>query len=521
VSSPEPFDHIDALGAGDDRGASQTDEQPVLHHPRDRRQFRGENVRPRNALKRGIEDEVAAVRDERMAVRAAPQLRGPGRVRGGSRRFDRAAGRGETERHHLDRQGKVAEQRDPFGVIGNHEHAGGGRGDDLLTQQRAPTPFDQTQVGRDLVSAVDGEIEFRRVVEGGQRNGKALGVRAGCLRSGHPDDVEPGAHALGEKLDEVRGGRAGAEAQAHAVVHKIERPRGSLAFVVICVHGRGGWKSGVQPYPRCARPPRGRDLRSTALPAHGRTPRRAARVAFRRKTGYHRTDPAARLKLPAMSHTIVFDLDGTLVDTAPDLVATLNAVLAREGYGSVAYDDARTMIGGGARHMLARALSRQGGPAKAAEIDRLFADFIPYYAAHIADHSRPFPGLEPALDLMAGEGARFAVCTNKLEHLSVLLLERLGLAARFSAVCGQDTFGVAKPDPELLRQTIARAGGDVGSAVMVGDSAADVTLARAAGVPVIAVDFGYSDVPAPLLKADRVIGHFDELPGAVAALLSR
>jgi phosphoglycolate phosphatase len=219
--------------------------------------------------------------------------------------------------------------------------------------------------------------------------------------------------------------------------------------------------------------------------------------------------------------TIVFDLDGTLVDTAPDLVATLNAVLAREGYSPVAYEEARIMIGGGARHMLARALSQQGVAVDPGDLDRLFADFIPHYAAHIADRSLPFPGLEAALDLMAAQGARFAVCTNKLEQLSVLLLERVGLAGRFAAVCGQDTFGIPKPDPELLRQTIARAGGEVGSAVMIGDSAADVAIARAAGVPVIAVDFGYSDVPAPLLKADRVIGHFDQLPGAVASLLAR
>jgi phosphoglycolate phosphatase len=223
-----------------------------------------------------------------------------------------------------------------------------------------------------------------------------------------------------------------------------------------------------------------------------------------------------------MSHpTIVFDLDGTLVDTAPDLIATLNAVLAREGYGTVAYEEARTMIGGGARHMLARALTQQGIAVTPGDLDRLFADFIRYYAAHIADHSRPFPGLEPALDLMAANGARFAVCTNKLEQLAVLLLERLGLAGRFAAICGQDTFGIAKPDPELLRQTIARAGGEVGNAVMIGDSAADVAIARAAGVPVIAVDFGYSDVPAPLLEADLVIGHFEQLPGAVASLLAR
>lgn len=219
--------------------------------------------------------------------------------------------------------------------------------------------------------------------------------------------------------------------------------------------------------------------------------------------------------------TIVFDLDGTLVDTAPDLIATLNAVLAREGYGPVAFAEARTMIGGGVRHMLARALARHGVAVEPAELDRLFADFIPHYAAHIADRSRPFPGLAQCLDRLAAEGNSLAVCTNKLEKLSVLLLERLGLADRFAAICGQDTFGIAKPDPELLRRTIARAGGSLQSAVMVGDSAADVAIARGAGVPVVAVDFGYSDVALPLLKADRVIGHFDDLPDTVASLLGR
>ena len=219
--------------------------------------------------------------------------------------------------------------------------------------------------------------------------------------------------------------------------------------------------------------------------------------------------------------TIVFDLDGTLVDTAPDLVGTLNAVLAREGYAPLPFAEARTMIGGGVRHMLARALAREGVAVEPGELDRLYADFIPHYMAHIADHSQPFPGLTPCLDRLAAQGDRFAVCTNKLEHLSVLLLERLGLAGRFAAICGQDTFGMPKPDPEILRRTIARAGGTLDNAVMVGDSPADVTVARAAGVPVIAVDFGYSEIAPLLLKADRVIGHFDGLPDAAAALLGR
>jgi phosphoglycolate phosphatase len=268
----------------------------------------------------------------------------------------------------------------------------------------------------------------------------------------------------------------------------------------------------VQPYlphAQAARPIRAALARSSHFAEKTGTTRCGTRSFFARRK-------------PPMSHpTIVFDLDGTLVDTAPDLVATLNAVLAREGYGAVAYKDARTMIGGGARHMLERALSRHRVALTPADLDRLFADFIAYYAEHIADRSRPFPGLEQSLDRLAAQDARLAVCTNKLERLSLLLLEQLGLAGRFAAVCGQDTFGIAKPDPELLRRTIARAGGSAANAVMVGDSFADVAVARAAGVPVIAVDFGYSDVPAALLKADRVIGHFDELADAVAAVRAR
>ncbi len=217
--------------------------------------------------------------------------------------------------------------------------------------------------------------------------------------------------------------------------------------------------------------------------------------------------------------TIVFDLDGTLVDTAPDLIATLNVVFAREGIAPVAYAAGRTMIGGGARRMLERGLGERGVSPAPADLDRLYAEFIAHYAGHIADESRPFPGLEAALDRLADRGARFAVCTNKLEWLSVRLLEKLGLAARFAAVCGQDTFGLQKPDPAMLRRTIERAGGGLDGAVMVGDSAADVTVARAAGIPVIAVDFGYEETPVALLKPDRIIGHFDELPAAVEAVL--
>jgi len=163
--------------------------------------------------------------------------------------------------------------------------------------------------------------------------------------------------------------------------------------------------------------------------------------------------------------TIVLDLDGTLVDSAPDLVATLNIIFARTGLPPVAYDAARNMVGGGARALIVRGLKAEGRTLDVIEIDRMVRDFIDHYAAHIADQSRPFPGLESALDTLAARGCRLAVCTNKLEWLAVRLLDALALSQRFATICGGDTFGLQKPDPEMLRRTIARAGGVADSTV--------------------------------------------------------
>jgi phosphoglycolate phosphatase len=218
---------------------------------------------------------------------------------------------------------------------------------------------------------------------------------------------------------------------------------------------------------------------------------------------------------------IVFDLDGTLIDTAPDLIATLNVVLAGEGLPPVPYDQARVLIGGGAKVMIARGLAAEGRSAPPDRLNKLFVEFIDYYSAHIADQSRPFPGLERALDRLADRGFNFAVCTNKLEALSRKLLDILGLTSRFSFICGQDTFGVPKPDPQVLRKTIAAASGHEKDAVMVGDSETDVATARAAGIPIIAVDFGYTPRPIAEFRPDRLISHFDDLPGAVAAIRHR
>jgi phosphoglycolate phosphatase len=217
--------------------------------------------------------------------------------------------------------------------------------------------------------------------------------------------------------------------------------------------------------------------------------------------------------------TVVFDLDGTLVDTAPDLIGALNFILAREGLPAVPLQSARNLIGAGARKLIERGLELEGRSASPADVSRLTEDFISYYAEHIADASRPFEGLTRALDDLEAHGYRFAVCTNKLEWLSKRLLDKLNLSARFAAICGADTFGVAKPDPAILRQTVARAGGQLSSAIMVGDAGPDIGVARRAGIPVIGVSFGYTEVPIAELKPDRIIHHMSELRAAIDSLI--
>jgi phosphoglycolate phosphatase len=220
-----------------------------------------------------------------------------------------------------------------------------------------------------------------------------------------------------------------------------------------------------------------------------------------------------------LAPTIIFDLDGTLVDTAPDLVDTLNVILAREGLPPVPFAAARNMIGGGARVLIERGLKAEGRNGHAAEIERLYSDFVAHYGDHLADRSLPFPGAVTAIEQLAARGCKFAVCTNKLEGLAVRLLDQLKLSRHFSAVCGQDTFGLQKPDPEILLGTIRKAGGRPERSIMVGDSLSDIDVARAAKIPVIAVDFGYTETPVSLFEPDVVIGNFDKLPAAVLGIL--
>jgi len=217
--------------------------------------------------------------------------------------------------------------------------------------------------------------------------------------------------------------------------------------------------------------------------------------------------------------TIVFDLDGTLVETAPDLVDTLNFVFGREGIPPVPFDEARTFVGHGARAMITRGLDAEGRTVTPQILDKLFNDFIDYYTAHVADRSYPFPGVIDALDALSERGHRLAVCTNKFEKQSRLLLDALEMTSHFATIVGQDTFKIAKPDPEVLRRTILAAGGDPAHAIMIGDSETDILTARAAELPVVAVDFGYSQAPVSEYSPDRLISHFAQLSEAIASLL--
>ncbi|WP_342635140.1 phosphoglycolate phosphatase [Tepidamorphus gemmatus] len=207
----------------------------------------------------------------------------------------------------------------------------------------------------------------------------------------------------------------------------------------------------------------------------------------------------------------VFDLDGTLVDSAPDLLAALDAAMTAAGFAVLPRDFALATVGHGARAMIEAALRAIAVEPTPDLVQPMHAHFLAHYEANIAVGTRPFPGVEAALDRLAAEGVRLAVCTNKYESLTLKLLAELGLTDRFAAIVGADTLSVRKPDPGHVLGTIARAGGDPGRAIMVGDSRADIDAAKAAKVPVIAVDFGYTPVPVADLGPDHVISGFDAL----------
>ncbi|CAB3731788.1 phosphoglycolate phosphatase [Achromobacter piechaudii] len=218
--------------------------------------------------------------------------------------------------------------------------------------------------------------------------------------------------------------------------------------------------------------------------------------------------------------TIAFDLDGTLVDSAPDLMGAVNAVLRGEGYRPLVYEAGRPYISRGARWLLQRGLEAAGATDPEARTAALFGRFITHYRDHIADESQPFPGAIAALTTLRSAGATLVVCTNKPTGLSRDLLAKLDMAGLFHGVVGIDAVTAAKPDPAHLIEAVQAVDGNLGRTIMVGDADTDAGAARAAGTRLILVDFGYTETPAAQLSPDVLLHHFDELPRACAHLLA-
>lgn len=227
------------------------------------------------------------------------------------------------------------------------------------------------------------------------------------------------------------------------------------------------------------------------------------------------------INLTALNNaTIAFDLDGTLVESAPDLIAAVNAVLLAENLKPLTYEEGRPYISRGARWLLQLGLENAGEQDPAGQTAALFGRFISHYTEHIADETLPFPGVIGALKTIRTAGAKLVVCTNKPTDLSRSLLTKLGMADLFDGVVGIDAVTAAKPHPAHLIEAVEAVGGDVRRTVMVGDADTDAGAARAAGTPLILVDFGYSEIPAAELAPDILLHHFGDLAAACAALLS-
>jgi phosphoglycolate phosphatase len=219
--------------------------------------------------------------------------------------------------------------------------------------------------------------------------------------------------------------------------------------------------------------------------------------------------------------TVALDLDGTLVDSAPDLVGSLNTLLSEQRLPTLSLAQARVMVGRGARALIEHGFSAAGAQLAPGQTRPLVTRFIEVYRERIARESRPFEGVEAALAALKDAGAALCVCTNKFTDLSVALLEGLDLARFFAAIVGPDDVPAPKPDGRHLIAAVEAAGGRIERSVMVGDSASDVGAARAAGAPSIVVTFGYTEIAPAELGGDHLIAHFSELPPLVGRLLGR
>ena len=211
----------------------------------------------------------------------------------------------------------------------------------------------------------------------------------------------------------------------------------------------------------------------------------------------------------------IFDLDGTLVDTAPDLIDSLNHAIAPEGVPPFSIDQVQLLVGRGVRVMIERAFAFHNKPLSSDTFQTCFDRFTKHYTESMPGKSLPYPGIIDALNRLKASGFSLAVCTNKREALTMPLLTKLDLIGHFQTITGGDTFEFRKPNPRHVLGTIERAGAAVENSVMIGDSSNDIDAAKAAGVKAVAVSFGYRDKPASELGADRVIDHYDALTPAL------
>lgn len=229
-----------------------------------------------------------------------------------------------------------------------------------------------------------------------------------------------------------------------------------------------------------------------------------------------KTTAKSSAKMP--QPTIIFDLDGTLIETAPDLHNCVNYLLQKDNLAPIELADMRLMIGQGAKKMIERGYAHHGISLEDDRMEELFQEFLAYYAKNISVLSKPYDGLLHQLDALKGSNHTLAVCTNKNESLARTLLSDLKMDHYFSAILGGNTLPIRKPDGLHITTTIERAGGIVSNAIMVGDSSTDIRAANNAGVPVIAVTFGYSAPDFDGFPPDATIDHYDELPHAILKL---
>lgn len=218
--------------------------------------------------------------------------------------------------------------------------------------------------------------------------------------------------------------------------------------------------------------------------------------------------------------TAIFDLDGTLAETAADLIGAANDLLRAEGLATLDYAETRSTAGRGGRALLRLGWERAGRPLSEDEVQRRYLDFLDAYAARIDQESTLYDGAVETLERLAAEGWALGVCTNKPERLAVELLDRLGVGARFAAILGADSVPARKPDPGHLLATIDQVGGDLARSVLIGDSETDRETARNAHCPVVLVSFGYSMIPADELAPDALIDHYRELIPALERVVA-